>query len=63
MGSKPTCSVEELTRIPIDFSLYVGYNKAKDLQKQVDRRKPIQAMLKVLHTVYFFAQKMMEVRV
>ncbi len=46
-------------------SEYIGRqsDKVEDLQKQIDRRKHIQAMLKALHEEYATAQKMMEVRV
>ena len=44
---------------------YIGRqsDKIKELQKQIDRRKHIRAMLKALHEEYATAQKMMEVRV
>ena len=46
-------------------SEYIGRqsDKVEELQKQIDRRKHIQAMLKALHEEYATAQKMMEVRV
>ena len=46
-------------------SEYIGRQseKVEELQKQIDRRKHIQAMLKALHEEYATAQKMMEVRV
>ena len=46
-------------------SEYIGRksDKVDELQKQIDRRKHIQAMLKALREEYATAQKMMEVRV
>lgn len=46
-------------------SEYIGRqsDKVEELQKQIDRRKHIRAMLKALHEEYATAQKMMEVRV
>lgn len=46
-------------------SEYIGRqsDKVEELQKQIDRRKHIHAMLKALHEEYATAQKMMEVRV
>ena len=46
-------------------SEYIGRQseKVEELQKQIDRRKHIQAMLKALHEEYATAQKMLEVRV
>lgn len=46
-------------------SEYIGRksDKVDELQKQIDRRKHIQAMLKALREEYTTAQKMMEVRV
>ena len=46
-------------------SEYIGRksDKVEDLQKQIDRRRHIQAMLKALHEEYATAQKMMEVRI
>lgn len=46
-------------------SEYIGRqsDRVEELQKQIDRRKHIQAMLKALHEEYATAQKMMEVRV
>ena len=46
-------------------SEYIGRqsDKVEELQKQINRRKHIQAMLKALHEEYAAAQKMMEVRV
>ena len=44
-------------------SEYIGRkcDKVEELQKQIDRRKHIQIMLKALHEEYATAQKMMEV--
>lgn len=46
-------------------SEYIGRqsDKVEELQKQIDRRKHIRAMLKALHEEYATPQKMMEVRV
>ena len=46
-------------------SEYIGRqsDKVEELQKQIDRRKHIQAMLKALHEEYATAQKMREFNV
>ena len=46
-------------------SEYIGRqsDKVELLQKQIDRRRHIQLMLKLLHEEYATAQKMMEVRI
>ena len=46
-------------------SKYIGRqsDKVEELQKQIDRRRYIQLMLKILHEEYATAQKMMEVRI
>ena len=45
-------------------SKYIGRqsDKVEELQKQIDRRRYIQLMLKILHEEYATAQKRMEVR-
>lgn len=46
-------------------SKYIGRqnDKVEELQKQIDHRRHIQAMLKALHEEYATAQKMLEVRI